>query len=218
MEINEIETYLNSHDLQDRLKAISELKNYDTETAVPLLKSKMRDPEFLVRSFVAMGFAKKQTADSFAALLEMLNFDRDSNVRAEAANSLSLFGKVAASHLVLAFNRDEHWLLRLSILAALVELNCTEELFDVCVCGIKGEDFAVRESSLEALGLLANTTKQEVALEKILAFVQSEEWRIRLRVAKALSRFDTPQAKESLIQLKQDEDHRVVGAALEGLL
>lgn len=39
-----------------------------------------------------------------------------------------------------------------------------------------------------------------------------------MRVAKALSVFDRPQAQEALSQLKQDEDHRVVGAVLESLI
>ncbi|MGK7872849.1 MAG: HEAT repeat domain-containing protein [Xenococcaceae cyanobacterium] len=218
MDIHQIEAYLKSPDSQNRLKAIAELKHYDSEVAVPLLKSKMRDREFLVRSFVAMGLGKQQTADSFAALLELIKFDSDPNVRAEASNSLSLFGEVSASHLVLAFHRDDHWLVRRSILAALIEMNCLEELFDVCACGIKGEDLTVREASIEGFGLLAGSAKQDAALDQLLPLIKAEWWRIRLVVAKALGKFDAAQAREALIQLRQDEDHRVVGAALEGLV
>ncbi|MEG3933687.1 HEAT repeat domain-containing protein [Microcoleus sp. T3_B1] len=46
----------------------------------------------MVRSFVAMEWRQSQTAEALAALLKMMQFDRDRNVRAEAANSLSRFG------------------------------------------------------------------------------------------------------------------------------
>lgn len=218
MEINEIEAYLKSPDSQQRLKAIAELKNYNSEVAVPLLLSKIKDREFLVRSFVAMGLGKKQTAESFAALLELMKFDRDPNVRAEAANSLSLFGTVSASHLVLLFHQDEHWLVRRSILAALFEMNCPEELFEVCACGIEGEDLTVRETSIDGFGFLADSEKKDAALEQLLKQVKANWWRLRVRVARALGHFDRQEATDALIQLRQDEDHRVVGAALEALV
>lgn len=103
MDIHEIETSLKNPDFQYRLKAVAALKDYQPEIAVPLLKGKLDDPEFLVRSFVSRAFGTQQTAESFAALLQIMKFDNTPNVRAEAANSLSLFGRCAASHLVLTF-------------------------------------------------------------------------------------------------------------------
>jgi HEAT repeat protein len=79
MDIHEIETMLNHLDFQYRLKAISALKDYDSDVAVPLLIGKLHDPEFLVRSFVAMGLGKQQTPESFAALLEIMKRDLDSS-------------------------------------------------------------------------------------------------------------------------------------------
>lgn len=218
MDIEQIKSYLDSQDSQERRKAIQELRNYDSDVAVPLLRSKMHDRDFLVRSFVAMGLGKKQTAESFAALLEMVKFDRDPNVRAEAANSLSLFGRVAAFHLVQIFYQDQHWLVRRSILAALFELNCPEELFESCVCGVQGEDLTVRENSIVGLGFLAKSVKQKEALAELLPLVKANYWRTRLQVAKALGEFQAPEAKEALKQLREDEDHRVVGAALESFV
>jgi HEAT repeat protein len=218
MEINQIEAYLESSDSQERLKGLVELRHYEPEIAIPLLLSKMRDREFIVRSFVAMGLGKKQSSEAFAALLELMKFDRDSNVRAEASNSLSFYGEVAVSHLVATFYQDDNWLVRRSILAAIVELNCPEELFEICVCGIEGEDPTVREASINAMGLLAGTTKQDNALQKLVSLAKTNEWRIRVVAAKALRKFDDPMAKDALLALKQDEDHRVVAAVLESLM
>ncbi|MEH2042076.1 HEAT repeat domain-containing protein [Nostoc sp.] len=218
MEIHKIQTELKNPDFHYRLKAIAALNDYESEVAVPLLTSKLHDSEFLVRSFVARGLGNQQSAESFAALMQIMKFDDTPNVRAEAANSLSLFGRVAVSHLVLAYYQDNHWLVRRSILAAIAEMDCPEELFDICVQGLKDEDFTVRESSVDALGLLANSSQHTAALCQILTLVNDESWRMRVRVSYALKRFDEPEAKAALNQLRQDEDHRVVGAALEDLL
>ena len=199
-------------------KAITELRSYDTSVAVPLLLDTKDDQDFLVRSFVAMGLGKKQNADSFAALLEMMKFERDPNVRAEAANSLSFFGAVAAPHLALMFERDEHWLVRRSILAALAELKCLEELFEVCITGLEGEDQSVKESSINCLSMLAGTSKQDLALEKLIALMNDDLWRTRLQVAKSLGKFDVERAEKALSQMKGDRDHRVAGAVLESLI
>ena len=218
MDIDVIKTYLEDSDPQKRMKAVLELRNYDADVAVPLLIANMNDSEFLVRSFVAMGLGKKQNAESFARLLEMMKLDRDPNVRAEASNSLSYYGEVSASHLLLMFEKDDHWLVRRSILAALAELNCPAELLEVALIGVAGEDLSVKLSAIDCLGTLANTDKKAPALTKLLSLVNDESWRVRSSVAKALNRFNTQEAKEALDRLKQDSDHRVVGAVLDGLV
>lgn len=218
MDIEQIKLFLQSPNSQERLQAVTQLRQYDTEIAVSLLISVMYDKEFIVRSFVAMALGKKRTAESFAALQEIIKSDSDPNVRAEAANSLSMFGEISTSELVEAFRQDDNWLVRLSILAALVEMRCPEALFEVCSLGICGEDITVREASVDGFSWFAGTKKEDAALQKILAFTDAEQWRLRARVAKALSKFESVQAKEALNQLRQDDNHRVVGATLENLV
>lgn len=218
MDLHQIETDLQNSDFQYRLKAISALKDYPAEVAVPLLTKHIQDPEFLVRTFVARELGRQKTSESFADLLQIMRFDNTPNVRAEAANSLSLFGRISASHLVQTFFRDDHWLLRRSILASLVEMECFEEVLEVCDLGLKGDDAAVQEASVDALGALADSRQKEAALTRLLLLSHSEAEYIRIRVAYALKHFNTSEAKEALAQLRQDADHRVVGAAMEDLL
>lgn len=215
MTLEQIEAALQSDELQERLKAITALRNYDADSAIPLLMTKKQDSEFLVRSFVAMGLGQKRSADTFATLLEMLSFDKDSNVRAESANSLSLFGSVSIPHLVKVFHQDDNWLVRSSILAALAELDCPRDLLDVCICGIEGEDLSVQDASVSLLGMLAETDQKSAALTAILAQIDHPSWRIRRRVALSLQKFDDSQTQIALEKLKNDEDYRVVGASLE---
>ncbi|MCJ8282714.1 MAG: HEAT repeat domain-containing protein [Rivularia sp. ALOHA_DT_140] len=222
MNLSEIEANLKNPDFEYRLKAVKALKDHDSEVAVPILTDLVNDSEFLVRSFVAMALGKQQTTESFTALMQIMKLDNTPNVRAEAANSLSLFGRISVSHLVLAFYKDDHWLVRRSILGALVEMNfemnCPEAVLDVCMEALKGEDASVAESAVDALGTLANSTKRDVALSQLLALVNHQSEHMRLRVAYALEKFDEPQAKQALAQLRTDDNHQVVGAALEDLL
>jgi HEAT repeat protein len=218
MDLNQIETDLQNSDFQYRLKAISALKDYPPDVAVPLLTKHIQDPEFLVRTFVARELGRQKTSESFANLLQIARFDNTPNVRAEAANSLSLFGKISASHLVQTFFRDDHWLVRRSILAALVEMECFEAVLEVCGLGLEGDDAAVQEASIDALGALAGSRQAETALSQLLTLKNSESDYIRVRVAYALKQFDAPKAKEALSQLRQDADYRVVGAAMEDLI
>jgi HEAT repeat protein len=72
MDLNAIQTALSSSDLSARITGIKALNDYDADVAVPLLMGRMADPEFLVRSLVAMGLRHQKSAESFAAILEML--------------------------------------------------------------------------------------------------------------------------------------------------
>ncbi|MEM9904964.1 MAG: HEAT repeat domain-containing protein [Cyanobacteria bacterium P01_D01_bin.44] len=218
MNIREIEDALSNKDFQYRLKAIVALRDYEADTAVPLLVNTMQDPQFLVRSFVAMGLGTKRNDDSFAALLEMIKCDRDANVQAEASNSLAKFGQAAVSPLVLTFHQNKNWLVRRSILAAMPDLDAPDALLEICLEALKDEDGTVVEAAIDTLSALAQPPQQTIALQTLLDFAQDPTWNIRMHVAYALKRFDHPDAKQALQQLRQDEHHRVVAAALEELL
>ncbi|WP_235006711.1 hypothetical protein [Calothrix rhizosoleniae] len=49
MELHQIENNLNSSDPQNRIKAITELRHYEPDLVVPLLKGRMYDQEFVIR-------------------------------------------------------------------------------------------------------------------------------------------------------------------------
>ena len=218
MDLEQIKTALNDSNPQQRMRAIRELRNFEADITVPLLLEHINDNEFLVRSFVAMGLGKKQTDRAYNALLEMTKNDSDPNVRAEAANSLSYYGNVAIAPLRKMYEHDDHWLVRRSIIAAMADLNSPQELLEICAIGISGDDQPVMESCISCLGLLANTPQQPEALKLLLPLADDESWRIRLQVAKALGKYDAPEAIAAIDKFKTDEDHRVVGAALESMV
>lgn len=147
-----------------------------------------------------------------------MKFDNTPSVRAEAANSLSLFGKCSASHLVSTFLRDSHWLVRRSIFAALMDLECYSELLEVCLNALNNEDPVVTEAAVEALATLAGTDQHSTALKHLLTLADSTSEQIRRKAVYGLKNFDDLEAKQKLVQLRQDPNHQVVAAALETLI
>jgi HEAT repeat protein len=218
MELHQIETYLDSPNPQNRMKAITELRHYEPYLVVPLLKRRMYDQEFVIRSFVAIGLGYKRTDEAFELLLDLIEHDRDYNVRAEAANSLGKYGEQAIPHLVKLFQQDSHWLVRQSIFAALEETNYPEILLKLCIWGLEGNDPIVQQSAIANLGQLAKTPQASSALELLLSAVNSNSGAIRAQAARVLRHFDDPRAQAALMKLRQDSDYRVVGATLEGLV
>ncbi len=219
MEINQIKIYLNSSDSQERLKAIAALRSYDSNISVPLLKSKIDDQEFVVRSFIAMSVGKKRSLESFTTLLDLMINDKDANVRAEAANSLSMFGQVAVDHLVSTFKQDANWLVRSSIIIALRQMHCKQELLEVVIRGLQGEHKAVVDIGLDTLRFLSETDQKEKCIDQLLLLRNHDWWRIRARAARALIIFkDDLRAKLALHHLRNDSHYRVVAAGLESLI
>ena len=218
MELHQIEAYIDSPNPQSRMKAITELRNYEPSLVVPLLKRRMHDQEFIIRSLVAIGFGYKQSEEAFDLLLDLIEHDRDYNVRAEAANSLTKYGEKGIPHIVKLFREDSNWLVRQSILAALGEMNYSETLLKLCILGLKGDDPVVQQSAISNLGQLANTPYADSALEIILEVANSKKVTVRVQVASALRNFEDPRVESALVKLRNDSDYRVVAATLEGLI
>jgi HEAT repeat protein len=218
MELAAIAEHLDSENPQDRMRGITALREYDAPIAVPLLMRCVHDSEVLIRSFVTMGLGYKQTPEAYAHLLMMLERESDPNIRAEAANSLSKYGKVAIPHLVKAFHANLNWLMRLSIIPALSQLEAPQELMELCQAGLRDADPTVKETAITYLMDFADRPESEEALDLLLPYVASEHWHLRRQVALVLKSFSQERGRAALIELRQDEDHRVVAAALEALM
>jgi HEAT repeat protein len=218
MELHQIETYIDSPNPQERMKAITELRHHIPSVVVPLLRRRMCDQEFIIRSFVAMGLGSKRTEEAFEALLDLIQYDKDPNVRAEAANSLAKYGQRSFPHLLELFERDSHWLVRQSILAALEGIDHPEILLQLCSWGVAGNDSIVQETAIAILGQLQGTSQEIDALTILLSLTTSEKVVIRAQVARVLGYFDDPRAQAALMKLRQDSDYRVIGATFEGLI
>ena len=218
MDLQQIQTYLQSDNPQDRMKGITELRHHEPEDVVPLLKQRMHDKEFMVRSFVAMGLGYKRTSAGFEALLDILDYETDPNVIAEASNSLARFGLESVPHLQHVFREHPHWLVRQSIFAAFEDINAPKTLLEFCQLGLEDTELVVRFAAIANLGQLAGTSCEQDAFDILSQIIHSDHPKLRSRATRALTRFDRPEAQELLQALRQDDDHRVVAATLETLI
>jgi HEAT repeat protein len=219
MDLEQIRAGLESTDPQVRMRALTALRLYPADVAVPFLISKLSDPEPLIRTFAIIGLGKKRNSEAFAALVEAIHTSlQDPNLLAEAANSLALYGEPALPYLMRLFSNNNHWLIRLSILPALLELDCPAELFELSWLALQDQDETVQESAIEHLAQFSGSPVHEIVLDALIPLLHNASWRIRRQLALALRQFKSDRAINALKQLQQDTDYRVVGAVLEGSL
>ncbi|MFZ4804341.1 MAG: HEAT repeat domain-containing protein [Synechococcus lacustris] len=189
--LDEIRAAVASGDTTQRVRAITALREFPADDCVPLLLECLRDEVFLVRSLACMGLGYKRNQQSLQALLLVLESEGDANVRAEAANSLARHGAEAAVAPLLAlYQRDDHWLVRRSILAALGEEEGVPDqvIWQLAELALADGDTNLQLSGVELLNRLVNAP---------------------VFSAQALARLE---------ELRQSSNHRLAGAALERLL
>ena len=120
MDLPAIEAAIASGDTTLRMRAITAMQPYEPQACVPLLLKCLDDDAFVVRSLACMGLGYKRNPDGLQALLVVMQDESDHNVRAEAANAVARHGGDEALRALLdLYARDDHWLVRTSILAAM---------------------------------------------------------------------------------------------------
>lgn len=184
---------IGSGDPTRAMPALTQLRFCSDEQAVPLLVLGTQQQAFLVRSLSCSGLGYKRTEQGWAVLETLLGSDEDANVRAEAANALVSYGVERSWPLLrAAFAADDAWLVRCSILSGLAEqaqINLAW-LLELAEIAIADGDGTVRVSGAEILGRIVRESQRGPIGERARALLQP---------------------------LQQDQDHRVVAAALNGL-
>ena len=192
-DLDSLREAITSGDPVKAMPAITNLRFVSDQDAVPLLVLGTQQKPFLVRSLSCSGLGYKRTEQGWLVLSTLVVADEDPNVRAEAANALASYGVNRAWPLLQqAFQADQAWLVRCSILSALAEqpeINLSW-LLELATMAISDADGTVRVSGAEILGRLVRDGAGQSIGE---------------------------QARTLLRPLQQDSDHRVVAAALNGL-
>ena len=174
--------------------ALASLVDATPEEAEPLLLLGLQQSDMLLRQLSCSGLGHKPTPAGWEPLVHTLQNDPEVAVRAEAANALVSHGLERAWPLLLeAFQRENEWLLRCSVLSAVAEhpQMSAEQLLEIGSLAVADADGTVRVGGAEILGRL-------------------------IREADPASS-TAEQARAALRRLQQDTDHRVVAAALNGL-
>lgn len=191
---------ITSGDPARAMPALAGLREVPEETATPLLLLGLEQSVFMIRSLACAGLGVKRSEAGWQALERSLSQEEDANVRAEAANALASYGVDRSWPLLRqAFAVDTHWLVRCSILSALAEhpQMPPDWLLELAQLAVRDGDGTVRVGGAEILGRLV----REGALGQSSS-QPPRPWQ---------------EARALLVALQADSDHRVVGAALNGL-
>jgi HEAT repeat protein len=213
--IEQIEINLRNEALNERKAALDELAGYPPEAAVPILQKLANERDFGLRRLAVMGLGNHKTEASFQTLVNILHQDNDSNVLAEAANSIFDFGDPALPELVKLFEKSDNWLVRQTVISLLVETEHHDALLSVATDALEDDTETVKEIGILALGQLLKSPLKSQALTLLAELAEDSEWRTRWRTVIALQQTQEPQAKELILKLQRDEHFRVVAAALE---
>ena len=178
--------------------ALASLVEATPEQAEPLLLLGLQQSDMLLRQLSCSGLGHKPTPAGWEPLVNTLHNDPEVAVRAEAANALVSHGLERAWPLLLeAFQREREWLLRCSVLSAVAEHPemSADQLLEIGRLALEDADGTVRVGGTEILGRLVRECPPDAAAAAAV----------------------TAEARAALAQLQNDEDHRVVAAALNGL-
>jgi HEAT repeat protein len=216
-QLAEIEQNLRASGLNHRWAAVMQLATVPAEVAVPILKRLLAEKDVGLRRLAVVGLGKHRSEETLQTLQAILAGPGDPMIVAEAANSIFEFGDLAIPLLQDLFSRSSHWLVRQTIISALVETDRYDVILAVARIALTDETKAIRELGILALKQVLQSPLQASALEILGELAGDPDWQIRWCTAISLHDCPEPQAKELIAQLLQDEDFRVVAAALEGL-
>jgi len=213
--IEQIELNLRASALNERKAALDELAEFPSEVAVPILQKLATEKDVGLRRLAVMGLGNHPTEASFQALQQILEHNQDGNVLSEAANSLFEFGDLAIPLLQQLFERSDNWLVRQTVISLLMETEHSDVLLAVVIESLKDKTQTVKQAGILALGQVLKSSLKNQALALLTELAQDSDWQNRWQTAIALQGCQDPQAKQLIAKLQQDENFRVVAAALE---
>ncbi|MCU0565038.1 MAG: HEAT repeat domain-containing protein [Oculatellaceae cyanobacterium Prado106] len=199
-----VQALLNSEDFGQRLSGVNQLRQLDPKQAFAMIQPAIADKNVRVRYAAVSQISTLGEQDRTAALeilRRSLLEDPEADVQAAAADSLAALRLTDAySDLETIYRRTPEWLVKFSIVAALGELGDPRG-FELLVEALESETELVKTAAIGALGELGDPR----AIPLILPQISNADWQIRHRVAQALSHFDSPEVKEALATLAQDD-------------
>ena len=214
--IEQIEINLRNQALNIRKEALDSLANYPAKEAVPILEKLAEEQDFMLRRLAVMGLGNHTSEASFQLLQKIIREELDSNVLAEAANSIFEFGDIAVPILQELFEKSDNWLVRQTLISIFADSTYYETSLILAKAALEDNNTqTLKETAILALGQLLKSPLKNQALQILIKLTDSENWRIRWRAVIALQNTQDLSAKEIIAKLQKDEHYRVVAAALE---
>jgi HEAT repeat protein len=216
----ELERNLRAAALHQRMAAANELAGYPAISAVPIFKRLLSEQDIGLRRLAVMGLGKHRSDESFVELQTILNSSSDPIIVADAADAIFEFGDVAVPILEQLFDRStqsSQWQIRQTVIALLLDTDRYDVTLSLLTTALADENMVVRELGILAFKQMLQSPCQKSALTLLTKCAIDPNWQMRWCTARCLHGCPEPQARQTIAQLQQDEDFRVIAAALEGM-
>jgi HEAT repeat protein len=212
--LESLQQQLQSEDLGDRMRALSEGRNLDLAERFELVCTAAVDCKARIRYDATSQLASVGAHDlpkALAVLSDRLLHDSEVDVRAAAADSIGALKLTQAFDLLVDVYRSTNdWLLQFSIIAALGELG-DRRGFELLTEALNHHTELVKVAAIGALGDLGDPR----CLELLLPLVSDPDWEVRYRLVLALARIGGAEARAALMQLSQDAVAQVAETATD---
>lgn len=206
---------LQSPNLGDRLKAVNQIRTLAPSDGFTLIQQAVTDANPRIR-YAAVSQLSSLGQHDQSRTIEILRqslHDPEPDVQAAAADSIgALHLTDAFEDLQQLYHSTSEWLVQFSILATLGELGDSRS-FSLLEEALQSSHELMRMAAIGSLGELGD----ERAVQLLIQQATNPDWQIRHRVAQALSRLGTPEARATLEQLAQDQMEPVAQEAKAGL-
>ncbi len=207
---------LNSDDYGDRLRAVNQFRELDTDASFELAQLAANDENPRVR-YAAISqlpsIAHGDPTTVEALLKRALTNDPEPDVQAAAADAIGgLQLRGVYDDLAAMYESSGEWLVQFSIIAALGELG-EPRAFSLLQKALNSDNELIATAAIGALGEL----QDDRALPLLLGYTNHPDWQVRHRLVQALAQYQQPEAQAALQNLVQDESEIVAEAAKQHL-
>jgi HEAT repeat protein len=207
---------LNSEDYGDRLRAVNQFRELDTDAAFDLAQLAANDGNARVR-YAAISqlpsIAHGDPGSVESLLRRALTNDPEPDVQAAAADAIGgLHLRSVYDDLAAVYESSGEWLVRFSIVAALGELG-EPRAFSLLQDALNSDNELIATAAIGALGEL----QDDRALPLLLNYTSHSDWQVRHRLVQALAHYPQPEAQTALQNLTQDNSEIVAEAAKQHL-
>ncbi len=217
----ELEQNLRAAALHQRMAAANELASYPATAAVPIFKKLLSEKDVGLRRLAVMGLGKHRSDESFAELQTILNGSGDPIIIADAADAIFEYGDVAIPILQQLFDRSTQsaqWQIRQTVISLLLDTDRYDVTLSLLTAALADEHTVIQELGILAFKQMLQSPCQAAALALLVKLATDPNWQMRWCAARCLHGCLEPQARQAISLLQQDEDFRVIAAALEGTL
>lgn len=185
------------------------LEKIITADSLPLLITKTRSNEPMVRTYLASLISRFDTPEVHNTLNEMLG-DPNKNVRQAALKSLAALTSMNSVENICQCLHDPDLLVQSTAIEVLIQINAPNTV-KYLINVLQDDSEYVRRAAVEVLNVIGD----QRAIKDLLNALRDADWWVKVRAADALGSIGGPKVSEAVLALIKDKDEFMRRTAVE---